>query len=53
METLKAFIDWTAIGAAIGWLAGVLHILLAIPAAIWTSIRIYEYVKSKWPPQVP
>lgn len=46
-DQIKQFIDWVAVSTAAITLMGWLNILLAIPAAIWTTIRIYEYFKTK------
>lgn len=46
-DHLKVVVDWLAVSVAAITLAGWLNIVLAVPAAIWTSIRIYEYLKSK------
>ena len=44
-ETIKNIFDWLAGIFAAGVVMKFLPFLLAIPSAIWSCIRIYEYIK--------
>ena len=46
-EQVKVIADYIAGGISLGAAIQVVHILLAIPAAVYMCIRIYEWHKSK------
>lgn len=46
-DTSKHWIDWAALGATMGTVAGYLPAIAALASLVWTVMRIVEMVKGK------
>jgi hypothetical protein len=46
-DAIKQWVDWAAVGAAFGTIAGLLPQVAALASLVWTIMRIVEMVKGK------
>jgi hypothetical protein len=46
-EQIKSALDWPAVGVTLAAAVQWINILLAIPAAIYTCLRIYEWFEKR------